>query len=152
MAEELISNPSPLVSAPITPSLPEVEASVDPMQALNTPPPIIMPVLPSGTPDSSIINQQLQGSYSTGPNPGGRQGEILKNGTADYAKALTGYINDESVLTDRYKYGRAYAYGSGYKNLNFDRYYKHPKFKELGFSPYSDNDTYYNERSAWWRS
>jgi hypothetical protein len=150
MAEELTSNPSPLVSAPITPSLPELDSAVDPMQALNTPPPIIMPVLPSGTPDSSLINEQLQGSYSTGPNPGARQGQILSNGTMDYAKAITGYLNDESVLNDRYKYGRAYAYGSGYKNLNFDRYYKHPKFKELGFSPYSDNDTYYNQKSSWW--
>ena len=150
MAEELTSNPSPLISAPITPSLPELDSAVDPMQALNTPPPVIMPVLPSGTPDSSLINEQLQGSYSTGPNPGARQGQILSNGTMDYAKAITGYLNDESVLNDRYKYGRAYAYGSGYKNLNFDRYYKHPKFKELGFSPYSDNDTYYNQKSSWW--
>ena len=150
MAEELTSNPSPLTSAPIVPSLPELESAVDPMQALNTPAPVIMPVLPSGTPDSALVNQQLQGSYSTGPNPGARQGEVLSKGTEDYAKALVNYINDEEVLNDRYKYGRAYAYGSGYKNLNFDRYYKHPKFKELGFSPYSDNDTYYNQRSSWW--
>lgn len=150
MAEELISNPSPLVSAPITPSLPEIESGVDPMQALNTPAPVIASVLPTGTPESSLINQQLQGNYSTGPDPGARKSVIANNGTVDYANALVNYLNDDEILNDRYKYGRAYAYGSGYKNLNFDRYYKHPKFKELGFSPYSDNDTYYNERSSWW--
>ena len=150
MAEELTPNPNPLVSAPITPSLPEFESSSNPMAALETPPPIISPVLPSGTPDSALINEQLQGSYSSGPNPGLRPANVQKNGTMDYIKALSNSINDESVLTDRYKYGRAYAYGSGYKNLNFERYYKHPKFKELGFSPYSDNDTYYNQKSSWW--
>lgn len=150
MAEDITPNTGAFTSEPIVPSLPEFEASTDATALLTTPPPIISPVLPSGTPDSALINTQLQGNYSSGPNPGLRPDSVVDNGTMDYAKALTGYINDDNVLNDRYKYGRAYAYGSGYKNLNFDRYYKHPKFKELGFSPYSDNDTYYNERSSWW--
>ena len=30
----------------------------------------------------------------------------------------------------------------------FDRYYAHPKFDELGFHPYRDNETYYNANSS----
>ena len=150
MAEELNSNPGQLVSAPIVPSLPELESGIDPTQALHTPPPVITPLLPTGTPESARINDQLQGNFNTGPNPGARPFEVMKNGTADYISALSDSIKNDDDVTDPYKYGRAYAYGSGYKNMNFDRYYKHPKFKELGFSPYSNNETYYNEKSSWW--
>ena len=38
----------------------------------------------------------------------------------------------------------------GVKSSNFDRYYNHPKFNEIGFHPYADNETKYNERSTWW--
>ena len=38
----------------------------------------------------------------------------------------------------------------GLKSSNFDRYYNHPKFQELGFHPYADNESYYNANSTWW--
>jgi predicted NAD-dependent protein-ADP-ribosyltransferase YbiA (DUF1768 family) len=38
----------------------------------------------------------------------------------------------------------------GYKSSNFDRYYNHNNFQELGFHPYRDNDAFYNENSSWW--
>ena len=34
------------------------------------------------------------------------------------------------------------------KNSNFDRYYAHPKYAELGFSPYANNEEYYNMNST----
>jgi hypothetical protein len=34
------------------------------------------------------------------------------------------------------------------KNSNFDRYYNHPKYAELGFSPYANNEEYYNRNST----
>jgi hypothetical protein len=34
--------------------------------------------------------------------------------------------------------------------VNFDRYVNHPKFKELGFYPYADNESYYNKNSTLW--
>jgi len=36
------------------------------------------------------------------------------------------------------------------RDTNFDRYYAHPKFADLGFNPYRDNETYYNENSTWY--
>ena len=35
------------------------------------------------------------------------------------------------------------------RDTNFDRFYNHPKFSQLGFNPYRDNDSYYNENSTW---
>jgi len=54
MADE--TNSSGLVAPPIMPTLPEVQASSDAMALLNTPPPIITPVIPSGTPVNIGIN------------------------------------------------------------------------------------------------
>jgi len=34
--------------------------------------------------------------------------------------------------------------------VNYDRYVNHPKFKELGFYPYADNENYYNKNSTLW--
>ena len=36
----------------------------------------------------------------------------------------------------------------GVRYTNFDRYYSHPKFKDLGFSPFRDNETVYNQNST----
>lgn len=145
----------PLVSAPIVPTLPEIENSANPFNALKTPAPYIrefgslMPPVPNGVPDMINANKQLQGDFNTGPNPGSKA-KNQSNGTLDYVKAVGDYIGDPDSVKDRFKYGRTYSYGAGYKNMNFDRYYKHPEFKKLGFNPYRDNDAHYNERSSWW--
>ncbi|TXI87050.1 MAG: hypothetical protein E6Q36_08185, partial [Chryseobacterium sp.] len=153
MAEET-STPKPnLVSAPIVPSLPEIEASKNPFGSLHTPSPVIMPfgalmpVVPNGVPKDININTQLTGDFNIGPNPGAK---YTQGGTLEYVKAISDYMKDDKSVRDRYKYGRTYSYGAGYKNSNFDRYYTHSKFKELGFSPYRDNDALYNERGSWW--
>lgn len=124
----------PLVSAPIVPTLPEIENSANPFNSLNTPAPYIrefgslMPPVPNGIPDAINTNKQLQGDFNTGPNPGAKPSNHKKN-TLDYVKAVTDYIGDPNAVRDRFKYGRTYSYGAGYKNMNFDRYYKHPEFK-----------------------
>ena len=38
----------------------------------------------------------------------------------------------------------------GIKNTNYDRYYNHTNFQELGFHPYVDNESIYNVNSTWW--
>ena len=37
----------------------------------------------------------------------------------------------------------------GIKQRNVDRYMSHPKFQDLGFHPYVDNETFYNQNSTW---
>ena len=36
------------------------------------------------------------------------------------------------------------------KGSNFDRYYHSPNFAQLGFHPYADNESQYNQVSSWW--
>ena len=38
----------------------------------------------------------------------------------------------------------------GKKQMNADRYMSHKKFKDLGFHPFVDNETYYNQNSTAW--
>ncbi len=38
----------------------------------------------------------------------------------------------------------------GIRSSNFDRYYHHSNFYELGFNPYNDNESYYNANSSVW--
>lgn len=53
-----------------------------------------------------------------------------------------------SSVSDKLSPNNAVTFG--YKSSNFDRYYNHTNFDELGFHPYRDNETYYNENSTWW--
>lgn len=138
-----------LESAPIVPGLPEQGSSTDPLAILRAQMPVLNSLLPQGLPPSINANENVQGSYQTGPNPGAKKA-VASGGTMDYALALKDMMQDPNWSQDKYKYGRTYSYGAGSKNMNFDRYYNHPKFKELGFSPYRDNETHYNENSSWW--
>lgn len=130
----------------ITPSLSEIDASQNPL-SFRQPPPII-PIIPNGAPVNSGAKELLQGNFHTGPDPAKKVAKT--NGTMDYVNAAAAKFTDPNVIKDEFKYGRAYSYGAGHKDANFERYYNHPKFKELGFSPYRDNDAHYNERSSWW--
>jgi len=113
----------------------------------NNPIPIVSPALPPTSPDSVDINQNLVGNEQTGPVPGAKQ---TSGGTTDFVKAVNSYMGQaDQWAKDKYKYGRTYSYGAGYKNMNFERYYEHPEFKKLGFSPYRDNEQLYNENSSW---
>jgi hypothetical protein len=44
---------------------------------------------------------------------------------------------------------RKIGFGAGPNKLNFDRYYNHPQFKNLGWNPYIDNEAIYNANSTW---
>ena len=37
----------------------------------------------------------------------------------------------------------------GKSQTNYERYYNHPKFKDLGFSPFRDNEGLYNQYASW---
>lgn len=50
---------------------------------------------------------------------------------------------------DATPYGKVVDYNADYTGANFQRYYSHSKFKELGFSPFRDNETLYNQKGTW---
>lgn len=49
-----------------------------------------------------------------------------------------------------YQMGKVQPFGAGLKEHAFERYYEHPKFDSLGFTPFRDNETFYNEQSNAW--
>jgi len=51
---------------------------------------------------------------------------------------------------DTNKYNKITTYNATHHGRNFERYYAHPKFKELGFSPFRDNEAHYNKNSSLW--
>ena len=57
-------------------------------------------------------------------------------------------INKAAIRTnipdDNY-FQKPFSFNAGIDGYNFERYYEHPKFKQLGFSPFRDNETYYNQ-------
>ena len=54
----------------------------------------------------------------------------------------------QSYWYDEYQNLKPYTFGTGAKHTSFDRYYHHPKFEELGFTPFRDNEALYNENAT----
>jgi hypothetical protein len=103
--------------------------------------------IPDGKPLSIDIKKNV-GNALTGPNPQ----PIAK--TAKEAKQAA--IADLNRFAAQYgkpstlKYDKPYTFNSDVNGKNFERYYAHPKFKQLGFSPFRDNETVYNQGSSLW--
>ena len=146
-------------------SISEVEAAQDPLSAFNrlfsdvnsgftpNPVPIISAPVPLTTSKAVNINQELVGNEATGPYPG--VNDNTQQGNKSFVDSALDYMYDaETWAKDQYKYGRTYSYGAGWKNMQFERFYTHPQYKKLGFSPYRNNEELYNENSTWlddWR-
>ena len=150
MAEEFNNLENMDVSSMYAPSFDDIKVGQDPLALLQTDYVPFVPPLPDGTPVPPKVNTQITGDYFSGPAPGANPNVTSQVGTLDFTKSAINAMQDNNWATDKYKYGRTYSYGAGYKAANFDRYYNHPKFKEFGFSPYRDNDAYYNEKGSWW--
>lgn len=149
----------------INESISEVEAAQDPLSAFNrmfsdvntgiptNPYPVISAPIPRTTSTAVDINQNLVGNEVTGPAPG--INNTTPQGNKSFVDSALDYMdNAETWAKDKYKYGRTYSYGAGYKNMQFERFYTHPNYKKLGFSPYRNNEEIYNENSTWmddWR-
>jgi len=76
----------------------------------------------------------------------------LQGGTRDYVNKLLNNIQQPGAIPqpDALNKTRAWGIESGAsKQFNFDRYYNHSKFKQLGWNPYADNEAYYNANSTW---
>jgi hypothetical protein len=107
----------------------------------------LSPRVPNGEPMSVPAGLNLAGNYQSGPNPVSRRA----NGTMDALNQNVNFLNQaDNWARDRNAYGRTYFYGAGIHGANFERYYSHPQFKNLGFNPLRNNETVYNENSSWW--
>lgn len=102
---------------------------------------------PKGEPASARTALHHSGNYKTGPNPS----PPTTNGTVDLLDRKLDYLSQgDWWAKDPNAYGKTYYYGAGIHGANFERYYNHPKFKELGFNPERNNELLYNQNSSWW--
>jgi hypothetical protein len=85
------------------------------------------------------------------PIPGGIRHTIPGLQSYNQAEAFKSTLaNAPAYATDKFQYGKTYAYGADYTDQAFERYYSHAKFNKLGFSPYRNNEEVYNENSSAW--
>ena len=74
-----------------------------------------------------------------------------QGGNVDYVKGLIGGISAPGAIPENTAVigPRKIGFTAGPNKLNFDRYYAHPSFKQLGWNPYVDNESIYNANSSW---
>ncbi len=85
------------------------------------------------------------GNSMTGPNA-----QPVPMNNADKAKARMNAAFSNAYVDDDAKYNKLTSFNASHHGKNFERYYAHPKFKELGFSPWRDNEAFYNKNSSLW--
>jgi hypothetical protein len=92
-----------------------------------------------------------------GPNPNDyvTEEQSLTPFVPDSPEAIQESINNlrnflPNQVTNPYQLGKHQPFGAGLEHHGFERYYEHPKFEELGFTPFRDNETFYNENSSAW--
>jgi len=150
MAEEtfLPNQDQPDLTTDISPI--DTAAIYDPLAALKIQSPKL-PVIPDPIPPPAIANAQVVGNYRTGPNPGAHPDTIKKtNNTSNYVKGVMEKMKGTSYAVDPFKYAKPYSFGNDAKGGLFDRYYNHNLFSKIGYSPYRDNESWYNEQGSWW--
>lgn len=101
-----------------------------------------LPELPSATtykgPSSTVTPADIKNDQPQRTVFGDRVNSLIKK--LDDAPKWAG---------DLTPYGKIVGYDADYTGANFQRYYTHPKFQKLGFSPYRDNETLYNQNGSW---
>ena len=91
------------------------------------------------------VANNVTGDYLTGPNPAITRGE-----PEAYSNSVADMLRSQDWAKDPYSYGQTTSFGAGERDLNFDRYYSHPGFKKLGFSPTRDNEMIFNTQTPFW--
>ena len=103
--------------------------------------------IPDGRPLGTDAQRNV-GNAITGPNPAPKPKTAQEARNNAVARMNEFMIAAPQADTDRYE--KPFAFGSDITGQNFERYYSHPKFKQLGFSPFRDNETVYNQKSSLW--
>ena len=94
--------------------------------------------------------QNVVGNPVTGSNPKAKaQTDLKMFETADIANDLENKLR-QSVASYENPYARMrpYSYNGDYDGANFERYHSTDQYKTLGFSPYRDNESLYNDKMS----
>ena len=85
------------------------------------------------------------GNAMTGPNA-----QPVPMSNAEKAKTRMNAAFSNAYVEDDARYNKLTSFNASHHGKNFERYYAHPKFKNLGFSPWRDNEAFYNQNSSLW--
>lgn len=103
---------------------------------------------PNNSSDRTVnLQNQFAGNTMTGPNPGDSYMLNMKQQLGNFSDYMR---SSSSWAQDKFKLAKPLDYNGSQYGMFFDRYYHHPKFKKLGFSPYRDNESFYNQNSSNW--
>jgi hypothetical protein len=103
---------------------------------------------PNGKPSTADLYKYSVGNAIQGVDP------LPNPTTSTDAKKKAQSMLDKNFMNasrpDAFRFDKPTTFNAGQKGHNFDRYYSHPKFKQLGFSPLRDNESFYNQHSSTW--
>lgn len=94
------------------------------------------------------VTGDIKRAAGTSAGPPNRQPANMSNQERALARMNGAMLN--AYTPDTNKYNKITTYNATHHGRNFERYYAHPKFKELGFSPFRDNEAHYNKNSSLW--
>ena len=128
-----------------------------------------MPQLPPGAPDPALYMQgDFAAAGSGSPDPTDYMPQFKKVRpesllpvsenpeerfrTGDETRAMLADIHNQHPknVIDPYTRGKEAPFSGDLNHHQYERYYSHGDFKELGFNPYRDNEALYNENSSFW--
>jgi hypothetical protein len=90
-------------------------------------------------PKAIDVYKNVVGNPVTGSNPGRYRGNFADSLGNDLEKKL-------QAPSTNYQQMRPFTYNGDFDNANFERYYSTSKYKDIGFSPYRDNESLYNNK------
>lgn len=99
----------------------------------------------------SVINNLIPADLSSigGPSTSYYNGVHVNNAIAqeDSFNSMIAQAGQQASNSQLPGYRNPIAFGKS--QTNYERYYNHPKFKDLGFSPFRDNEGLYNQHASW---
>jgi uncharacterized protein YuzE len=126
-------------------SLPKLDAGINQILGSST-----GKLIPNGIPQN--LGTNAYNPYKNGYANFNQASPNKSSGTTDYVNQLiaNNYKPGAYPKVQGLEQSKVWGIESGTgKQFNFDRYYSHGKFKELGWNPYIDNEAYYNANSTW---
>jgi hypothetical protein len=89
------------------------------------------------------------GNSVSGPNQVKPQDYTKLSGKEFLEREVSNLTANLASANNPFAYAKGVSFNAAHTGLNFDRYHNHPNFKKLGFSPFRDNESFYNNNSTW---
>ena len=99
--------------------------------------------------DTQVLLPTEAGTSVIVPKPRPKQGLSL-NASNNIGNAWSSFKNAPKLPVDLARKGIQQNFNADLNHTQYERYYNHPDFKDMGFSPFRDNETHYNEQTSGW--